>query len=345
MTMTPEMTATTTKRTGKVWKDEPVVRPNYTSIGADLLTLAFKKQETKSGQIYMVANHTTEIGELAVKLKALGADEKVRTACTDYIGATPEGAALMKRQAELVALGKAKNKLQRQEYNSNVAALSASSITLQRSADCWFGLQRLISAKVEHNFSRIANASGANVWVLNIWRNNAEEKQWMELNAKQLAAAASATFTPETTVTNIIVAINENNGESGKAKTPNEEKGKGNGELIATSKLSGVLVDVDNTLARYTDESGKGFRGLGPNAIAQALSVWARLDALLTEKDKEKARKAYTAEAEKAAKASAKTSARAKQQLLEVMRSNKAKRADRKAVNKMKSRKAHRRVA
>lgn len=290
------------KRTGKIWKEEPAAKPNYTSIGADLIMTAVKKQEAKTGQLFIVATHGNELGALAIKLKAATSDESIRGICTEYVNATPEGSAYVKRQQELVALGKLKTKKQRSEMEMINTLLSASSILLQRSCDCWLGLKRLIDAECKYQFDRVTGPTGSNVYTLYIWRDLPDQREWLTLNAKQLANAASATFKQDTPPADIRIACNEETQKQGKA---NEVKAKGNGEALPAKSLSAAFVDIDASLVRYDKDNGT--LSAGPNATHQMHMVWARIDAMMTAEQKQKARKAFAAEADKQAKKAADT--------------------------------------
>lgn len=347
---------TTTKRTGKIWKEAPLPIPNYTSIGADLISHAYKQLEGKSGvgQIYILGTHTKEVGILATKLKALkGGEDSVDKMCKDYIAATPEGADLLKRHTHLVELGKNKNKTQRDDQENMAKVIKNTANTLARACDCWFGLQRLIDAEVEYEFSRDPNPMNANIIVFNAWRSNQRDKQWLDFSAKQLTLAATASFTKETPVVDIFVACEKEaerqNKQNHKDGAANDQKGKGNGQAMKAGDFAAMLVDVDTTInSRYVNDDGDGLSHMTPSVQTQVFNVWALLDSLLSDKQKAAAKKAFAAEVEKEKERTtkaAKNVAEKAKAALAALKASKAKQVAKQQVNKAKSRKKHRRVS
>jgi hypothetical protein len=261
---------------------------NVSNIGADVLHLASIKGELNTGPIMLAHTYASELTGLIDKVKG-GDDDSIRSLMLEYWHATPEGEQHSKRYEQLKALGKLKTTEQKAEQATMLNQQNAVYQMLIRAVKTCEGVNILRQSGRDVTITRVANTQ--NTFACYVYRTATGEGEWINFSATQLQHVASATFDDSTLVSDIRIAC-----QSGKKGAANANKGA-NGERIAPSKLGDAAIQIDTSLAAIVDDNGKIVAG--PKALSGLHLLWARLDALMSEVEKQKARETFNAEAAK----------------------------------------------
>ena len=225
---------------------------NASTYGSDVLHYASLKGEQDSGPLFFYLTHSNTLNDLAAKVEyALSKDEKVRPVVLDHWKATPEGEAIMKEYAALLAI---KQKTPEQEMRQRTLMDLQNQVNIQtlRNIDTCKGIDVLVGLDREVNVQRIQGTNKYACYVVSTLKNDdGTRKEFIHVTftatqLRRLASAGNAVNVMMTT-TDIRKVC-----DSLKTGTANKEKGGVDGlartEIGKTAKaldaaISGSFVD------------------------------------------------------------------------------------------------------
>lgn len=265
---------------------------NASTFGSTVLSLAVMKGQSDTGPLLLIKDNEQDVANLAARVqdardqKKQGKEASERDTVLSFWRATPAGETFMSRKAAAEARRKAtKGKEDAEAFAEFTKQETSINTMLIRTVDCFEGIQALRrNGRTVH----LRNVKGQKAVACFSMNPAADEIELIRFGIAPLINVVKADFTAKTPTSELLAAARKAGGSA-----PSEP---GAGNRLVHGALSSAIVTVDDSITALVD-SNTGKIAAGPKVQASALALWARLDAMLSDDDKAKARAAFAADA------------------------------------------------
>src|SRR5262245_11110016 len=291
-----------------------ISKGNASTFGRDFYDFAMLQGEFKTGPLGLVKDHYTELCGLAAQcltaaakvadLQAKGDTEgaaKVPTGRAIRLGHwydSPRGQ-LFKKEYDLLNSTKKRSVNQQRRFKTMQDEQRAMNINLERVVDTAIGVERLRAQGINVDISQLPKT---NRYVCDVYGIGEKKAQWSATKLQDFAAWCTDEKLGKITTEEAISAEMKASAAQSNREGSAGEEHTANGDSVDVKQLANAITSLDTSIAKHENAKGDGVKG-GKPANAALHMLWARLDAMMSDDDKEIARKAYAGEGDEAAAA------------------------------------------
>ena len=282
---------------------------NVGTYGDDVLNAASLPAQRATVSVQLAHMHGDRFAKLLPLVRADNVTS-VRDLLLNDWGSTPQAEEFMKRYDALQKI-KDKTAAQADQFKTMQGVKTSVALTLTRAIDTYEGIALLRDLGRTVTIRRLKGIADANVYQCNVVfinealaEDDREDSPVPFVAAELMRVKAVHTAKPiaddvdTTTLKSLCSASGASAAKTGKAGAANADKAPGNGVAIDASNMGSAIASLDTAISTHLKDDGRTI--VGSKATNEAMHLlWAKLDSIMTEAQKAKARKAYADEAAK----------------------------------------------